>query len=401
LTGNLRLARRGLFGLLFLAVAGLCSLPRFGQRENEALPSVSDSDFYLDMAAVFGGTAARFNPEYVESGSGHVHYNRPLLPFLAAQVARLLPSHRLRTAFSLVGIVSVALAALLLMEAMRLWRPGTRIAWLPSLLLLSGYPQMNWGYHILTDGIGLATAFISAWYSAWLVRHAEAPASWPWVKWAAALIGLFLLSSMAFLARETAWLAVITTGWLIYRRRAVPGSARLYYVLILVSLLLGKIPHIWYGSYYQVYGVVFRQPIRNLLDWRYLLDFLVKAVVCFNLSWITAMAALRLKPSARVPDFITGWTVGSLLYIGAGYFGNNLMTVGYPMRMLYVLFPLVYFLVATFLERCVSPSRLIAAAVGYWGVQTAINWVGVLLDPGKGKITALDAAAKLKALLGL
>jgi hypothetical protein len=136
------------------------------------------------------------------------------------------------------------------------------------------------------------------------------------------------------------------------------------------------------------------------LDWRYLLDFIVKAAVCFNLSWLVAGAALRLKPPLQVPDFITGWTIGGLLYIGAGYVGNNLMTVGYPMRMIYVVFPLVYFLAATFLERRVASSKLLAVALGYWLLQTGINWVGVLLDPGKGKITALDAATRLKTLFG-
>jgi hypothetical protein len=61
--------------LVFLLVALLSSIPRFGQRENEALPTISDSDLYLEMAHVFVGETPGFDPERLETWPHH--YNRP------------------------------------------------------------------------------------------------------------------------------------------------------------------------------------------------------------------------------------------------------------------------------------------------------------------------------------
>ena len=74
-------ARTMAAGIAFLAIAAVCSVPRFGHRENELLPSVSDSDFFIDMARVFTGEAAAFNPRWVALAPHH--YNRPLLSYLA------------------------------------------------------------------------------------------------------------------------------------------------------------------------------------------------------------------------------------------------------------------------------------------------------------------------------
>lgn len=386
--------RRLSFALLFLAIGAICSLPRFGQRENERLPTTSDSDFYIDMAHVFAGQAARFNPEYVKIGPHH--YNRPLLSFLAGHLAKALPGNNLRAAFSLVDLVSIVLAALLLMEMVTVFKPDTRLAWLPAVLLLSGFPQLNWGYHILSDTVGLATGFLTACYAAWLVRRTDAPAVWPWEKLLPHLALLFVFASLAFLARETAWLAVITTGWLAFVRRKRPGFVKLQLVGILLAVLLGKLPHTWYASHFQVTGVPFQQTFASLLNWRYLLDFAVKSAVCFNLSWLAAAAALRLRP--RVPDFIIGWTIASLLYIAAGYVANNVMLIGYPLRLFYALFPLVFFLIGDLLEKRISPPKLTIAAIGFCVFQAAINFAGVMLDPAQGKITALDAWQKLRGI---
>jgi hypothetical protein len=392
-------SRRRRFFLLFLTVAAVCSIPRFGQRENEPLPRISDSDLYLDMAQVFTGAATGFNSDYVNLWPHH--YNRPLLPFVAGHVAPLLPDDSLRAAFSLVDIFAITIAALLLMEGMLLYKPDSRIAWLPSLLLLSGFPQMNWGYHILTDTLGLTTAFIAAGYAAWLVRQSDAPTQWSHLRWIASLTLLFMLSSIAFLARETAWLAVITAGWLVFRRSARTLSVPLHSGLILLVLLLGKLPHMFYAHHYELTGVPFHSTRETLLDWRYLLDFAVKTAVSFNISWLLAAAAVFLRPRSRVPDFIVGWTIGGLAYMGAGYAANTFMLVGYPLRLSYVMFPLVFYLVTDYGERSLAPSRLISAALGFWLVQAAINWAGVMLDSGQGKMTVLDAATRLKLFFGL
>jgi len=65
---------------VFLLLAALCSIPRFGQRENEYFPAVSDSDLYLEMARVFAGQAQGFTAEWVASQPHH--YNRPCFRFL-------------------------------------------------------------------------------------------------------------------------------------------------------------------------------------------------------------------------------------------------------------------------------------------------------------------------------
>ena len=76
------------FAVLFFAIAAACSIPRFGQRENEALPAISDSDLFIDMAHVFAGDAPAFNPQYFRMEPHH--YNRPLLAFLAGYLGKYL-----------------------------------------------------------------------------------------------------------------------------------------------------------------------------------------------------------------------------------------------------------------------------------------------------------------------
>src|SRR5712691_2919821 len=95
--------------LCFLGVAALCSIPRFGQRENEALPMVSDSDYFIDMARVFVGDEENFNSDYVRFGAHH--YNRPLLSLIAGYVGKYLLKGGVRAAFSFVQIVAAALTA--------------------------------------------------------------------------------------------------------------------------------------------------------------------------------------------------------------------------------------------------------------------------------------------------
>src|SRR5688572_1871976 len=90
--------------LLVLATA--CSLFRFGQRENETQP-LSDSDVYLDMARVFAGEEARFDPALRDPAyeASH-HYTRPALPFAAGLLGRYLLGERYRAAFSVVNILA-------------------------------------------------------------------------------------------------------------------------------------------------------------------------------------------------------------------------------------------------------------------------------------------------------
>ena len=63
---------------LFIGIAILSSLLRFGHRENN-LDEVSDSDYYMDMALVFVGEKSGFMAEH----RNRHHYNRPLMAFCA------------------------------------------------------------------------------------------------------------------------------------------------------------------------------------------------------------------------------------------------------------------------------------------------------------------------------
>ena len=153
----------------FLLVASLCALPRFGQRENEYAPDISDSDFYLDMARTFAGDQATFTPGNA-AWQPH-HYNRPLVPWLVGHLGKSCLRGNLRATFSLLDILAAAGIALMLKTAIERHRPAWRFTWLPSVLFLTGFPQLNWGYHLLTDTAGLATALLSALYAAWLIQR--------------------------------------------------------------------------------------------------------------------------------------------------------------------------------------------------------------------------------------
>lgn len=390
-------SRQVWFALLFLVIASICSIPRFGQRENETAPVVSDSDLYIDMAHVFVGDATAFNPDYVKLGPHH--YNRPLLSFLAGHLAKYVLKNNLRVAFSLLNIFSITILAMLLMQFIRQIQPQWQLYWLPSVLLLSGFPQLNWGYHILTDTLGLVMAFAAGGYAAWLIRKTDQASAWNWKKLSAHLVALGIVSASAFLARETAWIAVVTTAFLVFTRRARPASCIIQFGLILAVMVAGKFPHTWYADHFHVAGVPIRPSLHNLLNWRYLLDVSLKTFVCFNLAWVFVTAWLFRRKRSPLPDFFKGWTIATVLYIGAGYAVNSIEGLGYPLRMSYPLFPLVFFLVTEFFEQKISPARRLITAIAYCVIQFAINLAGVTLDPAQGKITVMDLWKLIKSHL--
>ena len=105
--GPIRLSAKHTSVVAILAVvAAVSSVPRFGQRENDA-SALSDSDYYLDMASVFSGDKPTFDPTWSSAAYfGAHHYSRPLLPFLAAAVVRAVPRVSLPSAFSLVNVLA-------------------------------------------------------------------------------------------------------------------------------------------------------------------------------------------------------------------------------------------------------------------------------------------------------
>ncbi len=372
--------------IVFLLVATVCALPRFGQRENEYAPSVSDSDLYLEMARVFTGDQAQFTPAYV-AWQPH-HYNRPLVPWLAGHLGKHLLRGNLRAAFSLLDILAAAGIALMLKQAIERQAPAWRYTWLPSLLFLTGFPQLNWGYHLLTDTAGLATALLTALYAVRLISAEKRGRSL-----AVSLAGLFVCSSLMFLTRETGWLAVITAVWVAgpVFLRASSGN-RVSLGLILLVLLAGKLPH---SLYEQAYGL--GTPVLHaatLFKWNpaYWLDVAVKAGICFHIVWLAVAwrlwLAVRGQRRERPPFWMVGWGLGCGLYMAAAYSHNDITVIGYPMRIIYSLFPLIYFWVEELFESGAIRWRPHLLAALLCAAQWGVGLTGVYLDPGTPKVTA-------------
>lgn len=377
----------------FLLVAGICSLPRFGQRENEYAPSVSDSDFYLEMARVFTGDQEEFTPAYV-AWQPH-HFNRPLAPWLAGHLGKNLFRGHLRAAFSLLDILAAALIAMLLKLAIEMQIPAWRFTWLPSVLFLTGFPQLNWGYHILTDTAGLATALLVVFYTVWLIQKNKGG-----LLFGCHLAGLFICSVAAFLTRETGWLAVITALWVVgLAVRQVPQEGRFRMGLILLVILAGKLPH----SVYE-YAHTLRTPALHLsafFEWnpKYWLDVAVKGGICFHIIWLLVAWRMglwiRKRRGVPPPRWMVGWTFSCGLYMAAAYSANDVTVVGYPMRIVYSMFPLLYFWVEELFESGAIRWRPHLLALLLCVAQLGVGLVGVYLDPGTPKITVPDLMERI------
>ena len=369
---------------LLLALAAAAAIPRFGQRENPSA-AVSDSDYYLDMAAVFAGERAAFNPEWSAPGhTGAHHYARPLLPFLAGWTARAIPGLGVRAAFSVVNVLAAWLIAALLYLVVARNTTDVRHPWLPSALFLTGFPQVNWGYHILTDTLGYATAFAAA-VVAWSILRpgpdrGERAGSAVWLQ----LLGLFALQTLALLARETAWIVPVLVAWLLMRGRENRFGLG---VVVLLVVLLGALPWVTYVRGSGVRPIAIPFDPRIWLAPGYALDFVVKSAVAFHLAWGVAALGMRGGGLARAPALLVGWAVGALLYMGAGYAHNSLAGVGYPLRLSWALFPLVLFLAGVG-ERLSRGRDARVVALVLVVVNAAIAVGGTFLDPGTSGLTA-------------
>jgi len=380
-------------GLLAIASA----YPRFGQRENEGA-ELSDSDYYLDMVAVFSGEAPAFDPVYAAPGHpGSKHYARPFLSLLAAQL-RAVTGMEARAAFSAIAIAGAwAIAAglyLLLATAL----PAMHLAWLPSALFLTGFPQVNWGYHILSDTLGYATAFLAALCAWGILRwYRTAAPQLSSVRVLGAIAGLFVLQTVAFLTRETGWFTPVILVGLVAMgrrwRRDLPIAAPMMLVL-----LLAKLPHIWYVGAHGLEPLQIPFAPALWVDPLYALDFLVKSFVAFHFAWVFCFLGLKRFGLAPVPDFALAWGLAGLLYIAAGYTHNSLEGIGYPLRLTYALFPVVYILSAQVLEsRFVRPTWRLGAALLLVLANAAAAFTGVALDPGRSVAVAPLASAELRS----
>lgn len=387
--------------LLMALVAAASSSLRFGERENEVLP-VSDSDAYLEMARVFAGEESGFGAPL----AGWQHYGRPLLPLLAGVLGRFVFGGDYRSAFSVLNVVAAWVVAVLLYRM--LWA-GTRGSvgfgdgWVPSLLFLTGFPQLNWGYHVLTDTVGYAAALGAALYVGRVLEWygekggvrvgvrggaGSCAAGWRW-RVVVRLGVLFVLQAVAFLARETAWLVPVVAVVLLVRGgflRRGPGFA----VAVVAVLVLAKAPQLVYLRHYGFGGLEIATSAGALLDPWYLADFVVKSGVAFHVAWVPALAALVRRGWRDVPELGRAWAVAGLGYVAVGYLHNSMAGVGYPLRLSYVFFPAVYALAVRELERWVRPERVPYVLGAFVVVNAAVGVLGVGLDPGTGRITVLD-----------
>ena len=206
-------------------------------------------------------------------------------------------------------------------------------------------------------------------------------------------MGVFACSAIAFLARETGWLAVITALW---AAGSVFGKAsfrnRIRLGLILLALLAGTIPHSIYAHAHAVHTPPLY--VASLFKWnpKYWLDVFVKGGFCFHIVWLLVAwrlwRAVRERRLAMPPSWMMGWTLGCGLYMTAAYAANDVTSTGYPMRIAYSLFPLIYLWVEELFESGAIQWRPHLLAVLLCVAQLGIGLTGILLDPGTRAVTA-------------
>ncbi|MFN2420647.1 MAG: hypothetical protein ABR527_04630 [Gemmatimonadota bacterium] len=381
-----RRPRRAGMIVALLVLAAACSLFRFGQRENDTQP-LSDSDVYLDMARVFAGEEARFDPALSDRATeASHHYTRPALPFVAGLIGHYILGDRYRAAFSVVNILAAWITAILLLAWLLALDPRVRHAWVAPVLFLTGFPQLDWGYHILTDTLGHATALAAAMITVRLIDDADRAEPAPFAPWMA---GLFLVQAAGLLARQTAWMVPVVALTLLIGRgtwRRRPGFS----VALLSTFALASLPLAAYLRHYDLVGYGLPYGFAGDLDPRYVFDFLVKTGVAFHVAWIAAAAGLLAEGWRRVPDSLRAWGLAAFLYMIAGYVANSIDFGGYSLRLSYVLFPLVFYLVLLGLGRLGEGRRAAAVVTAFCVLYAVISVVGVLLDPATGGVRAVD-----------
>jgi hypothetical protein len=335
------------------------------------------------MAEVFAGREDAFDP--VWSGAGHFgshHYARPLLPFVAGTLTRAVPGLGVPAAFSVVNVVGAWVVAATLYLWLAHAVPALALAWLPSALFLTGFPQIDWGFHLLTDTIGYATALPAA-VAVWaFLRWREGGIGFGDPRVPLALLGLAALQSLAFLARETGWFVPVVAVVLLLRagfprRHAATGLA------LLAALGAALVPRALYVRAFDLHPLGFFFTPSAWVAPGYVLDLVVKSALAFHVAWIAAVLGARRGGWAQAPDLLGAWGAAALLYLAAGYVRNSLDGIGYPLRLTFGLFPLVYFLAARGLERATSARVRTAAALLLVLGNAAIGVTATLLDRGE------------------
>lgn len=374
---------------LFTLVAVLSSLLRFGQRENDKLSSLSDSDCYIDMAMVFAGEKDDFNPVW-QRGLAH-HYNRPLFPFIAGQIGHYFLNDDFKAAFSVINIISAIVIAFLLFILILEYYPDIRNPWIPSVLFLTAFPQMDFGYHILTETIGLAFAMSTCFFLYRFILRNEAKenkednSGFHLTDFYPGLAFLLVLQALSFLTRETAWFVFIFFVFIILKRKLYRSGNLSMVLAIMIVLILAKIPQTIYASSFDTHIPKFKFVFSALIAPGYILDSLIKLALTFNICWIFVIPALICiftRKIFRLHEFIIGWTLAAIGYIGAGYLHNSLLPNGYPLRMFFSLFPVIFILVVQYIEKKNDNRKQLYMFLALIIVHVGISVAGVLADSG-------------------
>jgi hypothetical protein len=376
--------------ILFILVGILSSLLRFGNRENNIANVESDSDYYLDMAQVFAGQKAEINYKFL-SGNEH-HYNRPFLPFCAGILGHYVLNNNYPAAFSIINILAAIFIAYLFFIIVNSFYPTIKYPWFPSLLFLTAFSQMDWGYHILTETIGLAFALGTCYFVYNLIcqiekKGLESNKNYLYYKdWKVYLniFLLFIIQILSFLARETAFfvfifLIYITLNRKLYNWKYLPLVVTLFSVFI-----IAKIPQSIYAQINNTHIPEISVNLSTMTDPGYILDTFIKLGLAFNIAWLIVIPAvfyLKKGKLTRIHEFIIGWSLAALGYIAAGYLHNKL-DFGYPLRMFFSLFPLVYLIVIEFFEEKFNPPKLVYVLGLFFILHVGISVFGVILDSG-------------------
>jgi predicted DNA-binding transcriptional regulator len=376
-------SRKGVkFTFLFLIVAILCSMPRFGQRENANLPGLSDSDVYLDLARVLTGEKTGFSSDSLLRPH---HLSRPFLCFLAGWTSKLIPGVSLGAGFSIWNILFSTLLAWLLWRVLETWNSDSPLNGLPSVLYLTSFVQMNWGYHILTDTAGFATAMLVMYMVDQWLRRVENGEIHSLSQIVARLILLWFLSSIAFLTRETGIFSIFIV--VIYAFKFLRKGLLSKHLVLLGwiggSILAGKIPHLLYQKIYKTVGVPLALDFSHLFNAKFFFDAAAKSAVSFHFAWLIIFWTLiKHWRGIRFPTLLIAWLLACLIYIGGGYFVNSLIHFPYPLRMTFSLFPLAYVLVVYFFSTIKSDEKRFWSILVFLVAHIGVSLAGIYFDPG-------------------
>jgi hypothetical protein len=140
--------------------------------------------------------------------------------------------------------------------------------------------------------------------------------------------------------------------------------------------------------------------LKDLIDPRYILDSVLKLGIIFNICWIIILLEVifwKKKFISHFHEFIKGWSLAALGYIAAGYLANSISGIGYPARMFFSLFPLLFISVNEYFDRRFMLKKRAYFTSLFLILHVSIGIIGVFLDSGADTVhTIYDFLSRLK-----